>query len=62
MKMTPGMAKSVILVPVGSKTPLRAGVAITRTGQAITLELTSLLYPDGRTQSFTPPLIGRAGE
>lgn len=62
LKMMPGMVKSVVLVPVGSKTPLHAGVAISRTTKATIIELTSLRYPDGRGQSFTPPLIGRAGE
>ena len=61
LKMTPGMVKSVVLVPVGSKAALHARVAISRTGQATIVELTSLLYPDGRAQSIMPPLVGRDG-
>lgn len=61
VEVTPGMVKSVVLVPVGSKAALHARVAITRTGQATIVELTSLLYPDGRAQSITPPLVGRDG-
>lgn len=62
LKITPGIVKSITLVPVGSNVPLRGRVVIKDTNRATIMGLTSLKYPNGREENITPPLIGRAGE
>lgn len=62
LAVTPGLMAQAVLIPAGSKDTLRAGLLFVRTGQATIIKLTSLLYPDGRMKTFTPPLIGQAGE
>ncbi|GBQ31937.1 hypothetical protein HLH34_18790 [Gluconacetobacter azotocaptans] len=60
VEMTPGMAKSVYLNPVGTKDRLRGAVSFTGTPDKVSIALNASSYPDGRVRSYQPPLIGGA--